>query len=250
MKKVLNFLACFGILISTQSCGKKESTNSRNNSDQQNNYATLSENFSNINKSTITKPSLPEYVMYDLKNQTKPKVLRTKAKKLEFPLSTNDRKDIKILVEKFDNEKNIAGLAAPQIGIGKQIIVFALEPTEELKKWRKDIEDTMSKTVWINPSYKGVGTEKILDFEGCFSVNDITGKVSRFKTIEYTAYLENGDKVTGRVSGFLARIIQHEIDHLNKTGIIDLIPKDQWIILSEYLKARTQKIEKNEEIRQ
>lgn len=200
-------------------------------------HSNLEEKKLSVPKNSDPEP-LPNYVKYNLNNPKEPKVLRTNASELKFPLTLQDKKDINILVRKFDGEKNIAGLAAPQIGIGKKIIVFAAEPTEELKKWRPDFTDGMPKTVWINPRYEAVGNEKHTDYEGCFSVDNLAGRVPRFKTIKYEAFLENGAKVQGQVSGFLARIIQHEIDHLNSTAFVDLIPKEDQISMDEYRKMR------------
>lgn len=96
---------------------------------------------------------LPEYVTLNIEtlNNSENKTIRVKAKKLIFPLSLEDLRDISILEQKYDQEENCAGLAAPQIGISKQIIVFAVPNDEEIKKWRPDLTDTMPKTIWINP---------------------------------------------------------------------------------------------------
>jgi peptide deformylase len=60
---------------------------------------------------------------------------------------------------KFDNEVTCAGLAAPQIGISKQIIVFATPDTPGLNIWRPHLTDMMPKTIWFNPTYQGVKVE-------------------------------------------------------------------------------------------
>jgi peptide deformylase len=187
--------------------------------------------------------NLPDYsVVYDLNNR--PKVLTHKAQTVKFPLSQEDKDAIKILEEKFDHEENCAGLAAPQIGIGKRIIVFEVKDDPDLKKWRPDLEQTMPKAVWINPSYKAVGTATHEDYEACFSVNEMAGNVKRFKKISYEAWLPDGTKVTGTASGFLARLIQHEIDHTNGRLYVDLVPEGQLHTLEEYRKMRAEKMGK------
>src|SRR5215467_4194606 len=155
---------------------------------------------------------LPDYQAVDFNTQHFPKVLRTMAKKLTFPLTHQDIEDINTLEKKFDQEENCAGLAAPQIGISKQIIVFSADYLE-LKKWRPDFTQTMPKTIWINASYEPVGKETHEDYEACFSVLDRTGTVKRYKKIRYSAYNPKGELQQGTAEGFLARIIQHEIDH-------------------------------------
>ena len=73
---------------------------------------------------TTKKHPLPQYLVADV-NGFRPHILTTPAKSLTFPLSVEDKNDIAILEAKYDEESNIAGLAAPQVGIAKKIIVFA-----------------------------------------------------------------------------------------------------------------------------
>ncbi|XVN40956.1 MAG: peptide deformylase [Rickettsia endosymbiont of Argas persicus] len=189
------------------------------------------------NESTLL---LPEYVTLNLEtlNSSENKTIRIKAKELNFPLSIEDKESVRILEQKYDQEENCAGLTAPQIGISKQIIVFAVPENEELKKWRPDLTDTMSKTIWINPSYKPMGVEKHEDYEGCFSVENATGPVARFKKIYYQAYDIDGNKIEGNAEGFLARVIQHEIDHLNGKVFLDYVSPEKRMTKEKYLEMR------------
>jgi peptide deformylase len=185
---------------------------------------------------------LPDYSVLSYEKNEKPQVLITPAKKLSFPLVPEDLNDVKILEGKFDNEKNCAGLAAPQIGIAKQIIVFAAPYNPDLAKWRQDFTQTMEKTIWINPTYVGVGEDKHEDYEACFSVLEMAGPVRRFKIIKYQAYTIDGDLVEGQAEGFLARIIQHEVDHVNGKLFVDYVPKDKLLKIEEYRQRRAQAI--------
>ena len=72
----------------------------------------------------------------------------------------------------------------------------------------------------INPTWKPISDEKYIEYEGCLSVPTIRGKVERYKDIEVTYYDEAGIRVKRNVSGFTARDIQHECDHLD--GIVFL----------------------------
>lgn len=108
------------------------------------------------------------------------------------------------------------GIAGPQVGINKRIIVISIEKE---KCSYKDCEDVPT-TVMINPSWRKLSEEKESEFEGCLSVPTIRGKVERYKQIEVTYFTENGEKIVKKVSGFTARDIQHECDHLD--GIIFL----------------------------
>ncbi len=196
---------------------------------------------------TMTAPiqENPDYVVINNEEQSEDQraVLRTPAQKVRFPLNKEDKRLLDILVTKYDGEENIAGLAAPQVGIPKQMIVFAALDDPELKKWRPDLVQTMDKTIWINPTYDGIGDDKHEDYEGCFSVHDLAGPVKRFTKIRYAATLPDGTNVTGEAEGFLARIIQHEVDHLNSTLCIDLMPKDKILTLEEYRQMRADRVE-------
>lgn len=190
---------------------------------------------------------LPDYSAVNLTTNQKPVVLITPAQRLSFPLTPEDMNDVRILEEKFDREKNCAGLAAPQIGIAKQIIVFAAPESPDLKKWRTDFTQYMDKTIWINPFYEGVGEEKNEDYEGCFSVLEMAGSVKRYRKIRYRAYTMTGELVEGTAEGFLARIIQHEVDHVNGKLFIDYVPEDQLMKIEDYRKKRAEAIKAEQE---
>lgn len=108
------------------------------------------------------------------------------------------------------------GIAAPQIGIDKRIIVIQIDKE---KCTYEDCEDVPT-TVMINPTWRKLSEEKKIAFEGCLSVPIIRGKVERYTNIEVTYYNELGEKIVKEVKGFTARDIQHECDHLE--GIVFL----------------------------
>jgi len=182
--------------------------------------------------------NLPNYVVLNDPQEKNSAVLREPAEPLSFPLSYEDIESIRILEAKYDQEENCAGLAAPQIGIGKKIVVIEVPDDENLKKWRPDLVQTMPKTIWINPTYEPVGEEKTTDYEGCFSVKEVAGPVARYKTIRYTAFTPEGIVIEGVAEGFLARLIQHEVDHLNGNCFIDFVPEGELLPIEEYRKRR------------
>lgn len=189
---------------------------------------------------------LPDYVVADVMKKEIPAVLRTPAAALSFPLNAEDQRDARTLEAKYDQEGNCAGLAAPQIGIGKKVIIFAAPNDSNLKKWRSDLTQTMEKTLWINPSYEGVGEEKAEDYEACFSVSNLAGLVKRYKKIRYKAYTIKGKLVEGRAEGFLARIIQHEVDHVNGILFTDHVPEDQLMAMDAYRAKKAAALQRNE----
>ena len=192
----------------------------------------------------------PEYVVIndDSIDKHKRSILTTPAKNISFPLSKEDKQVIKILEKKYDNEENCAGLAAPQIGFNKRVIIFGLSAKllddPKIKASRKDFVQTMEKSIWINPSYSPIGEEQTKDYEGCFSVHTWVVPTPRYNKIQYNATLVDGTEITGIAEGFLARVIQHEIDHLNGKLCIDYSSKRDRITHEEYKKLREKLVSK------
>lgn len=108
------------------------------------------------------------------------------------------------------------GIAGPQVGIDKRIIIIQVD--KEKCKY-KDCENVPT-TVMINPIWRKLSEERYIEYEGCLSVPEIRGKVERYTSIEVTYYNEQGEKMVKEAKGFTARDIQHECDHLD--GIIFL----------------------------
>lgn len=108
------------------------------------------------------------------------------------------------------------GIAAPQIGVNKRIIVVGAKK-ENIKY--NDAEE-IPITAMINPIWKKISEDTDIQYEGCMSVPVIWGKVERYKNIELTYFNENGEKIVRQVNGFFARLVQHECDHLD--GIVFL----------------------------
>ena len=107
---------------------------------------------------------------------------------------------------------NGVGLAAPQIGLSLRIIVFEI-PSDRLSEQEAKMTD--GPQVLINPMIKTFNEEKELDWEGCLSIPGLRGEVPRHSSIEYTGLDGEGTKIEKMATGFHARVIQHEIDHLD-----------------------------------
>jgi peptide deformylase len=104
---------------------------------------------------------------------------------------------------------NGAGLAAPQIGISQQIVVFGFE-----KNQRYPDELPIPQTILINPVITPMEDIKESSWEGCLSVPGLRGKVPRYRKIRYHGLNQNGESIDRIVEGFHARVVQHECDHL------------------------------------
>lgn len=200
----------------------------------------------NIGNNMPVLDNLPNYVVVNSEQSPEKKaVLRIPAKAFTFPLSEDEHIVIATLVAKYDSEENMAGLAAPQVGLPYQAIVFAVYDDPALKKWRPDLEQTIPKTIWLNPGYEAIGNEKSEDYEGCFSVQGLAGLVKRYKTIRYSAYDLAGNYIEGIATGFLARVIQHEVDHLQGKLFIDYVAQEELLPIEEYRRRRAEKMNSN-----
>ncbi len=167
--------------------------------------------------------------------------LRVKAKPVSFPLSAEDRELVETLKE-MTVELGGVGLAAPQIDISKR--VAAIYIPEEAVKLRDNIEPKAVHVI-LNAEYEPLLEEGMYrDLEGCYSVDSIMGKVRRAKAIRVCYYTEEGVRVEKIERGFYARVLQHEIDHLDGILIIDrLTPDCPQGSLEEMLELRKQELQ-------
>ncbi len=145
-------------------------------------------------------------------------VLKNKARNVNFPLSVKDKKIIASMQTMLFKADGV-GLAAPQVNIGRSIAVVYIPESASLL--REDVRTYSMHTI-INPEYTPVNENDIFsDFEGCYSVKSIYGKVQRYKSINLKYQNENGLVIEQVATGFYARVLQHEIDHLNGFLITD-----------------------------
>lgn len=187
------------------------------------------------------RQDLPDYVVINKPQSRNRDVLRTVTEDVKFPLDEGTLQVIEYLQAKYDGEENCAGLAAPQIGYSKRILILEVPDDKELKKFRTDLLDTLPKSVWINPSYTPLTDEKRADWEACFSVDNLAAEVPRYTEVAYEAWSPEGQHIQGKAKGFLARLIQHEIDHLNGVLFIDYVPEDALVSRDELNKMRDKK---------
>ena len=105
---------------------------------------------------------------------------------------------------------NGAGLAAPQIGVNLRVVIFGVQ-----KNPRYPDAEEVPETVLINPAIMVLEETIKDDWEGCLSLPGLRGLVPRFQNIRYQGYDEQGALIDRTVSGFHARVVQHECDHLD-----------------------------------
>jgi peptide deformylase len=155
-------------------------------------------------------------------------ILRKISDDVSIPFDQAAKAQIKDLARAFLIRDDALGLAAPQIGINKRIIIFRNKNFDD-PDWTKDEKDY---EVLINPRISQARGEMIAGSEGCLSCPEIRVEIFRYPEIKVRAYDINGEKINKRYTDFLARIVQHEMDHLEGKLIIDyegkyFIPKNR-----------------------
>ncbi len=151
-------------------------------------------------------------------------MLKVPCKAVAFPLSPDMLELIEAMKKKVVEIDGV-GLAANQVGHHVKILVYLVP--EEAISYRVDAIEEVPLTVLINPSYTPIEADGIFaDWEGCFSVAEKVGKVKRYKSIYYEGQTPDGKWIKTKAHGFLARVIQHEIDHVNGILIIDRLTPD------------------------
>ncbi len=157
--------------------------------------------------------------IYQIFNPEEEKIL----KKISLDLSVeeihsdNFKKQVKDISFFLNKQNDGVALSAPQIGINKRFFVIAKKVFDNLN--RKDID--YNDLVIINPKITNYSKKKNIQEEGCFSVRWYYGDVERYKNITVEALNLKGEKKHWGLSDFLARIFQHEIDHLDGILFID-----------------------------
>jgi peptide deformylase len=101
------------------------------------------------------------------------------------------------------------GLAAPQIGVGLQVVIFGFDKSE-----RYPDAPPIPRTVLVNPAILALGEDEEEGWEGCLSVPGLRGVVPRWRRIRYTGFDPAGNPIDRVAEGFHARVVQHECDHL------------------------------------
>jgi peptide deformylase len=170
-------------------------------------------------------------------------VLRAKTRPLH-PSEIRTPKIQQLIDDMFETMKEYqgVGLAAPQVHESLRLFVAGFPPVveddgdgeDEDRDEDEDEEDVPLMAV-INPEIEAVTRELVEDWEGCLSIPDIRGRVPRARQILVRAYDRMGKKIEIQASGFTARVIQHETDHLDGVLFFDRMKSFQSLtFLDEY----------------
>ena len=128
------------------------------------------------------------------------------------PVERFDTPELHALIADLDDTMktlNGAGLAAPQIGVGLQVVIFGVG-----RNPRYPDAEEVPYTVLVNPQLMPLGNEMEEGWEGCLSVPGMRGLVPRFRQLRYRGHDQYGKPLERSVSDFHARVVQHECDHL------------------------------------
>lgn len=121
-----------------------------------------------------------------------------------------------LLEDMFDTMRaaNGAGLAAPQIGVPLRVVIFgSADPAARNPRYPD--ADPIPQTVLVNPVLQPLGDEMEEGWEGCLSVPGLRGVVPRYRRLRYAGFDAEGNPIDRTVEGFHARVVQHEVDHLD-----------------------------------
>jgi peptide deformylase len=133
-------------------------------------------------------------------------------KQVALPVARFDS-DLEALVTDMDDTMRAlsgAGIAAPQIGVSLRVVIFELRENP-----RYPHVAPVPYTVLVNPVLTPLGAEESEGWEGCLSVPGLRGLVPRFHRLRYQGFDQHGVAIDRTVEGFHARVVQHEVDHLD-----------------------------------
>jgi peptide deformylase len=132
---------------------------------------------------------------------------------LAQPVSRFDTPELHALITDLEDTmraKQGAGIAAPQIGVGLRVVIFGVGANP-----RYPDAEQVPYTVLLNPSLTPVDDDMEEGWEGCLSVPGMRGSVLRYSRLRYQGFDQFGTAIDRSVSGFHARVVQHECDHLD-----------------------------------
>lgn len=138
--------------------------------------------------------------------------LRHRSKEIErnFLLTSEFQELVENIIQTMYHDDGI-GIAAPQVGQNIRLCIIG----------RQAVPNKKNDLILINPVFDKTSRKKESDLEGCLSVPKTYGKVTRYKDIRVKAWNEKGEEIKFEAHGYFARVIQHEVDHLDGILFID-----------------------------
>ena len=142
-------------------------------------------------------------------------VLRRVADPVVDPTAPDIRRLVRDMLETLDDIGGV-GLAAPQVHVSRRVVIFEVPAERAARDGNGEAQpEAVPMTVLVNPVIEPLDEEKALGWEACLSVPGLTGAVPRFIRIRYHGFGLQGERIEREASGFHARVVQHECDHLD-----------------------------------
>ena len=142
-------------------------------------------------------------------------VLRRVADPVVDPTAPEIRRLVRDMLETLEDIGGV-GLAAPQVHVSRRVVIFEVPAERAARDGNGEAPpEGVPMTVLVNPVIEPLAEEKALGWEACLSVPGLTGAVPRFARIRYHGYGLQGERIEREASGFHARVVQHECDHLD-----------------------------------
>ncbi len=158
-------------------------------------------------------------------------ILRDRAGQIPDPHQSHTQQLIEDLIATAEAANGV-GIAAPQVASSMRLFIIASRPNP-----RYPYAPTMAPTAIIDPQIIDRSAEMVMGWEGCLSVTGMRGLVPRHQSIEVTYITPQGELVRAQLTNFIARIFQHELDHLDGILFPDRVIKATDLITeAEYLK--------------
>ena len=160
-------------------------------------------------------------------------VLVRRADEIPDPTARDVRNLVEDMVETMVDAQGV-GLAAPQVHVSKRVIIFSSpEGRSDANAPRTDFAPL---TALINPEIEVLDEEQDLGWEGCLSIPGLSGAVPRYKHIRYKGFFPDGKAIEREATGFHARVVQHECDHLDGILYTMRMPDLSLLAFTEELK--------------
>ena len=146
-------------------------------------------------------------------------VLNRPADAVADPTAPEIARLVKDMMDTLDDAQG-AGLAAPQVHVPLRVVIFSAPYEDDSALYEDDdgASQAVPLTVLINPEIELLGDQRSEGWEACLSVPGLTGLVARWETIRYRGLALDGQTIERQATGFHARVVQHECDHLD--GIV------------------------------
>jgi peptide deformylase len=158
-------------------------------------------------------------------------VLRERSKRVAKPAAPDIQRLIADMLVTMKKAQGV-GIAAPQVNASLQLFIVAPEPSSRYPKAPR-----IPPVAMINPRLVRHSKALITDWEGCLSIPGIRGKVLRYQWVEIEFTTAAGQRMTARLTDFVARIFQHEFDHICGRVFLDRVADTRTLMVeSEYRK--------------